>query len=47
MQRLQQHSDLYICYVKKLDQQETECLKNTEEKHRLELQNYVLNLDVA
>ena len=47
IQRLQQHSDLYICYVKKLDQQETECLKNTEEKHRRELQNYVLNLDVA
>lgn len=56
MQRLQQNSDLYTRYVKKLDQQETELeklrkeiesLKNTEEEHRRELQNYVLNLDVA
>ena len=56
MQRLQQNSDLYNRYVKKLDQQETdldklrkeiEGLKNTEEEHRRELQNYVMNLDVA
>ena len=56
MQRLQQNSDLYNHYVKKLDQQETELeslrkdierLKNTEEDHRRELQNYVMNLDVA
>ena len=56
MQRLQQNSELYTCYVKKLDQQETELeklrkeiesLKNTEEEHRRELQNYVMNLDVA
>jgi len=56
MQRLQQNSDLYNRYVKKLDQQETELeklrkeiegLKNTEEEHRRELQNYVINLDVA
>jgi hypothetical protein len=56
MQRLPQNSDLYNRYVKKLDQQETELeklrkeiesLKNTEEEHRRELQNYVVNLDVA
>lgn len=56
MQRLQQNSDLYTRYVKKLDQQETELeklrkeienLKNTEEEHRRELQSFVLNLDVA
>jgi hypothetical protein len=56
MQRLPQNSDLYNRYVKKLDQQETELeklrkeiesLKNTEEEHRQELQNYVMNLDVA
>ena len=56
MQRLQQNSDLHNRYVKKLDQQETELeklrkeiesLKNTEEDHRRELQNYVMNLDVA
>ena len=56
MQRLQQNSELYNRYVKKLDQQETELeklrkeiesLKNTEEEHRRELQNYVMNLDVA
>jgi len=56
MHRLQQNSDLYNRYVKKLDQQETdldklrkeiESLKNTEEEHRRELQNYVMNLDVA
>jgi len=56
MQRLQQNSELYNRYVKKLDQQETELeklrkdienLKNTEEEHRRELQTYVMNLDVA
>ena len=56
MQRLQQNSELYTRYVKKLDQQETELeklrkeiesLKNTEEEHRRELQNYVMSLDVA
>ncbi len=56
MQRLQQSSDLYTRYVKKLDQQETELerlrkeienLKNTEEEHRRELQSFVMNLDVA
>ena len=56
MQRLQQNSDLYNRYVKKLDQQETELeklrkdiesLKNREDEQRRELQNYVMNLDVA
>ena len=56
MQRLPQNSDLYTRYVKKLDQQETELenlrkeierLKNVEEEHRRDLQNYVMNLDVA
>ena len=56
MQRLQQNSDLYTRYVKKLDQQETELenlrkdierLKNIEEEHRRELQNYVMGLDVS
>ena len=56
MQRLQQNSDLYNRYVRKLDQQETELeklrketevLKSTEEDHRRELQNYVMNLEVA
>jgi hypothetical protein len=56
MQRLQQNSELYNRYVKKLDQQETELeklrkeiesLKNTEDEYRRELQNYVMNLDVA
>jgi septal ring factor EnvC (AmiA/AmiB activator) len=56
MQRLAQNSDLYTRYVKKLDQQETELenlrkeierLKTMEEEHRRELQNYVMNLDVA
>jgi hypothetical protein len=56
MQRLQQNSDLYTRYVKKLDQQETdleslrkdiERLKNTEEDHRRELQNYMMSLDVS
>jgi len=56
MPRLQQNSDLYTRYVKKLDQQETELeklrkeienLKNTEEEHRGELQSFVMNLDVT
>ena len=56
MQRLPQNSDLYTRYVKKLDQQEAELenlrkeiesLKNREEEHRRELQNYVMSLDVA
>ncbi len=56
MQRLQQNSDLYTRYVKKLDQQETELdslrkdierLKNTEEEHRRELQDYMMSLDVS
>jgi prefoldin subunit 5 len=56
MQRLQQNSDLYNRYVKKLDQQETEleklrkdieALKSTEEDQRREFQHYVMNLDVA
>jgi len=56
MQRLQQNSDLYNRYVKKLDQQETELeklrkeietLKTREDEQRRELQIYVLNLDVA
>ena len=56
MQRLQQNSDLYTRYVKKLDQQETELdslrkdierLKNTEEEHRRELQDYMMSLDIS
>ena len=56
MQRLPQNSDLYTRYVRKLDQQETELeklrkeiesLKNTEDEHRRELQNFMMNLDVA
>ena len=56
MQRLQQNSDLYNRYVKKLDQQETELeklrkeiesLKSTEEEHRRELQTYVISLDLT
>lgn len=56
MQRLQQNSDLYNRYVKKLDQQETEleklrkeieALKGTEEEHRRDLQNYVMTLDIG
>jgi hypothetical protein len=56
MQRLQQNSDLYNRYVKKLDQQETELeklrkeiesLKSREEEQRRELQNYVMSLDIA
>ena len=56
MQRLAQNSELYGRYVKKLDQQETELeklrkeietLKNTEDEQKRELQNYLMNLDVA
>ena len=56
MQRLQQNSDLYNRYVKKLDLQESEleklrkdieALKLTEEDQRRELLHYVMNLDVA
>jgi len=56
MQRLQQSSDLYNRYVKKLDQQETELeklrkeiesLKGTEVDQRKDLQNYVMTLDMA
>ncbi len=56
MQRLQQSSDLYTRYVKKLDQQETELeklrkeiegLTATETERRQELQNYVMALDLA
>jgi hypothetical protein len=56
MQRLQQNSDLYNRYVKKLDQQETEleklrkdheALKNTEDDQRRELQRYISTLDVT
>jgi predicted RNase H-like nuclease (RuvC/YqgF family) len=56
MQRLQQNSDLYNRYVKKLDGQETEleklrkeieALTATEEERRQELQNYVMTLDIA
>jgi hypothetical protein len=56
MQRLQQNSELYNRYVKKLDQQETEvegirktieALKSTEEEQRRELQTYLMSLDVG
>ena len=56
MQRLQQHSDLYNRYVKKLDQQETELekirkdietFKTTEEEQGRELQHYLTNLDIT
>jgi hypothetical protein len=56
MQRLAQNSELYARYVKKLDQQETElerlrkeieAAKNTEEEQKRELQNYLVNLDIA
>ncbi len=56
MQRLVQNSELYGRYVKKLDQQETELeklrkeietLKSTEDEQKRELQNYLVNLDVA
>ena len=56
MQRLQQNSELYNRYVKKLDQQETELegirkaienLKSTEEEQRRDLQTYLMGLDVG
>ena len=56
MQRLQQNTDFYNRYVKRLDQQETELeklrkeieiLKNMEKEHRREWQNDVMNLDAA
>jgi hypothetical protein len=55
MNRLSQSSELYTRYVKKLDQQETELeslrkeiegLKDTEAKRQVELNDYLLNLDV-
>ena len=56
MQRLQQNSELYHRYVKKLDQQETELetirktiesLKGTEDQQRRELQSFLVELDVG
>jgi hypothetical protein len=56
MQRLQQNSELYNRYVKKLDQQETELegirktietLKAAEDEQRRELQSYLMGLDVG
>ena len=56
MQRLQQNSELYNRYVKKLDQQETELegirktvenLKAMEEEQRRELNSYLMGLDLA
>jgi chromosome segregation ATPase len=56
MQRLQQNSELYHRYVKKLDQQETELegirktvenLKAMEEEQRRDLNNYLMGLDLA
>lgn len=56
MQRLQQNSELYNRYVKKLDQQETELegirktietLKAAEDEQRRELQTYLMGLDVG
>ena len=56
MSKLAQTSELYNRYVKKLDQQETELenlrkeietLKATEAKQQQELNDYLLNLDVA
>jgi hypothetical protein len=56
MSKLAQTSELYNRYVKKLDQQETELeelrnkievLKGTETKQQQELNDYLLNLDVA
>jgi len=56
MQRLPQNSDLYSRYIKKLDQQETEleklrkeieALKNREQDQRRDLQNYLMNLELA
>jgi hypothetical protein len=56
MARLSQASDLYTRYVKKLDEQETDLdklriqieeLKATEVKQQQELNDYLMNLDVA
>lgn len=56
MQRLQQNSELYHRYVKKLDQQETELegirrtvesVKAMEEEQRRELNTYLMGLDLA
>ena len=56
MQRLQQNSELYNRYVKKLDQQETELegirrtienVKAMEEEQRRELNSYLMGLDLA
>jgi hypothetical protein len=55
MGRVSQNSELYGRYVRKLDQQETEIeglrreigtLKNTEEKQRRELNDYLLSLNL-
>jgi uncharacterized coiled-coil DUF342 family protein len=55
MAKLAQNSELYGRYVKKLDQQETEIeslrkeigtLRNTEEKQRRELNDYLLSLNL-
>jgi hypothetical protein len=55
MARLSANSELYVRYVKKLDQQETELdalrqeiegLKRTEATQLRELEVYLLNLDV-
>ena len=56
MQRLQQNSELYHRYVKKLDQQETELegirktvenIKVMEEEQRRELHSYLMGIDLA
>lgn len=56
MAKLSQSSELYTRYVKKLDQQESdleklrdeiEKVKNTEQKQKQELEQYLLNLDVS
>ena len=56
MQRLQQNSELYNRYVKKLDQQETELegirktvenVKVMEEEQRRELNSYLMGIDLA
>jgi hypothetical protein len=56
MQRLQQNSELYNRYVKKLDQQETELegirktvenVKVMEEEQRRELHSYLMGIDLA
>ncbi len=56
MHRLQQNTDLYNRYVRKLDQQETELeklrkdievLKHTEDDRRQELEHYVSTLEIT